>query len=287
MPVITAFDPWQSSICTCPKKLTLNPYTGCDHNCVYCYAQSYVPRFHLCRPKQNLLKRLAREAAKLKGETISLSNSSDPYPRIERETGLTRETLKALAHSSCRIQIITKSTLVARDADILREAPATVAMTITTDDDDTARILEPNAPKPSERLKAVETIARQGIPVSVRIDPIIPGVNSECNSLMEKIASFGVKHITVSTYKARNRDWKRFSQALPDVAEKLKPLYWSQGEHVGGCVLLPRDLRLKLLTDIRRAALHHGLQFAVCREGLSELNTATCDGSWQLLGLAR
>jgi len=287
VPLITLFDPWQSNICTCPTKLTLNPYTGCDHDCVYCYAQSYIPRFHLCRPKKNLLKCLSREAAKLKGETISLSNSSDPYPRIEGEVGLTRETLKTLARSWCQIQIITKSTLVARDADILREAPATVALTITTDDDDIAKILEPNAPKPSERLKAVETLAKQGILVSVRIDPIIPFVNSEFNSLVEKIASFGVKHITVSTYKARNRDWKRFSQALPDVAEKLAPLYWSQGEHIGGCVLLPRDLRLKLLNGIRRAALHYGLQFAVCREGLSELNTATCDGSWQLPVISR
>ena len=287
MPLITLFDPWQSNICTCPRKLTLNPYTGCDHNCVYCYAQSYIPRFHLCRPKKNLLKCLSREAAKLKGETISLSNSSDPYPRIEGEVGLTRETLKTLARNWCQIQIITKSTLVARDADILREAPATVALTITTDDDDIAKILEPNAPKPSERLKTVETLVKQGILVSVRIDPIIPFVNSEFNSLVEKIASFGVKHITVSTYKARNRDWKRFSQALPDVAEKLAPLYWSQGEHIGGCVLLPRGLRQKLLNGIRCAALHYGLQFAVCREGLSELNTATCDGSWQLPVIAR
>ena len=287
MPLIAPFDPWRSSLCTCPAKLTLNPYTGCDHNCLYCYAQTYIPHFETCRPKKNLLKRLALEATKLRGETISLSNSSDPYPRIDSDLGLTREALKTLTHSFCKIQIITKSTLVARDADLLREAPATVALTITTHHDDLSRILEPSAPNPSRRLKTLEILKMQGIPVSVRIDPIIPYVNSECEDLVEEIASIGVKHITVSTYKPRNRDWKRLSQALPDIAKKLAPLYWTQGEHSGGCLLLPRDLRSRLLSKVRQAALHRGLQFAVCREGLSELNTAPCDGSWLLPRLAR
>jgi DNA repair photolyase len=287
MPLITPFDPWQSSLCTCPKKLTLNPYTGCDHKCVYCYAQTYIPRFSECRPKKDLLKRLAHEAAALKGQTISLSNSSDPYPRMEKEAGLTRECLRILGKSSCRIQIITKSTLVARDADILREAPATAALTITTADDDVAEIIEPNAPKPSERLKTVETLVQKGITVTVRVDPVIPFVNDDNAELIGKIADLGVKHVTVSTYKARSRDWRRFAAVLPSAAEKLKPLYWSRGERANGCVLLPRDFRLKLLSDVRSSALRCGLEFAVCREGLSHLNTAVCDGSWLLPKVAR
>jgi DNA repair photolyase len=282
VPLITRFDPWQSNMCTCPQKLTLNPYTGCDHNCVYCYAQSYIPRFAECRPKKDLLKRLAREAAKLKGETVSLSNSSDPYPRIEKEMGLTRECLKIMARSRCRIQIITKSTLVARDADILKEAAATVAMTITTDNDDIAAVIEPNAPKPTERLKTIEALTRAGIAVLVRIDPIIPHVNDNPAELIKKIADSGVKQVTASTYKARTRDWRRFAAALPEVAEKLKPLYWTLGERASGCTLLPRDLRLKLLSDVKRQTLQRGLRFAVCREDLNELNTAVCDGSWLL-----
>jgi DNA repair photolyase len=273
VPLIAPFDPWQSRICTCLPKLTLNPYTGCDHNCVYCYAQTYIPRFHTVRPKRDLLKRLEREAPKLNGEIISLSNSSDPYPRVERDVGLTREVLRTLASNCCRIQIITKSTLVARDADVLRGAPATIALTVTTDDDDISRILEPNVPEPSERLKTIETLVKQEIPVIVRMDPIIPCVNNDCEALIEKIAS--------------NRDWKRFSQAFPNVAQKLAPLYWRQGERMGGCVMLPRDLRLKILSNVRKVALRCGLQFGVCREGLSELNTAPCDGSWLLPRIAR
>lgn len=282
MPLITPFDPWQSSLCTCPLKLTLNPYTGCDHGCVYCYAQTYIPRFSECRPKKDLIKRIEREAAKLKGETVSLSNSSDPYPRMETDAGLTRETLRILARSDCRIQIITKSTIVARDVDILKDACATVALTITTDNDDLAKLIEPNAPKPSERLKTVKILARNGLNVSVRVDPIIPFVNDEQDELVSKIAESGALQVTASTYKARTRDWRRFAAALPSGAEKLKALYWGQGEQANGCTMLPRDLRLKLLSGVKRLALVHGLEFAVCREGLSELNTAVCDCSWML-----
>ena len=69
--LLTPFDPWKSSLCTCPPKLTLNPYTGCDHRCIYCYASSYIPKFGNCRPKKKLIQKLKKEASKLKGEIIS------------------------------------------------------------------------------------------------------------------------------------------------------------------------------------------------------------------------
>ena len=170
VPLISSFDPWRSGLCTCPPKLTFNPYTGCDHQCTYCYASSYIPNFKECRPKKDLLIALKREAAKLKGETISISNSSDPYPRAEASAGLTRRCLEILSESNCKIQIITKSNLVIRDDDLLSKIPATVALTITTEDDSLARQIEPFAPSPSERIRAVQDLIKAGIPVSVRID---------------------------------------------------------------------------------------------------------------------
>ncbi len=282
MPLISSFDPWRSSMCTCPPKLTLNPYSGCDHQCVYCYASSYIPNFSDCRPKKELLQNLKREAAKLKGEIVSISNSSDPYPRVEASAGWTRKCLEILAESNCRIQLITKSNIVVRDDDLLRRTPSTVALTITTDDEDTAKLLEPRAPSPSERLKAAEDLISKGIPVSVRIDPIIPFVNDKPEKLIATLASIGVKHITSSTYKIKPDNWHRFSAAMPEAAEKLKPLYFQQGEKIGGNTLLPRDLRLKLMENVRSLAMANGMKFGVCREGLSQLNTAACDGSWLL-----
>jgi DNA repair photolyase len=278
--LISKFDPWRSPLCICPAKLTLNPYTGCDHACVYCYASSYIPRFFNCRPKKDLVSRLRRECRNLKGEIISMSNSSDPYPNLESKTGLTRQCLEIMSTCNCRIQIITKSSLVTRDIDILKKTASTVSMTITTDNDALAKLLEPNATSPSERLKAVETLIEKGIPTSVRIDPIIPFLNDDPENLIKTLSSLGVKHVTGSTYKIRRDNWRRFSQALPETAEKLRPLYFSEGEKIGGSVLLPRDLRLRLMRSMSTLAAKYGMKFGTCREDLAFLNTAACDGSW-------
>jgi DNA repair photolyase len=170
--------------------------------------------------------------------------------------------------------------LVVRDDDLLAKMPSSVALTITTDDDNLARLLEPNAPLPSERLRAVDDLITKGIPVSVRIDPVIPFVNEEQKRLVSILSDLGVKHLTVSTYKPRPDNWRRLSQAFPEVAEKLKPLYFQQGERVGGNTLLSKDLRLRLLKSLRDLAEAEGVKFGVCREGLPQLNTAPCDGSW-------
>ena len=221
-----------------------------------------------------------QEAGKLIGEVVSMSNSSDPYPRAEANLGWTRQCLEILALSDCRIQILTKSNLVARDDDLLAKIPCSVALTITTDDDNLAKTLEPHAPPSAERIRVAQDLIRAGIPVSVRIDPIIPLLNTEPTSLIATLADIGVRHITSSTYKPKPDNWCRLSEAMPKLVEKLKPLYFQQGERVGGNTLLPKELRLRLLSKVRELALAKGLKFGVCREGLPQLNTAVCDGSW-------
>ena len=280
MPLISTFDPWRSNLCTCPPKLTFNPYTGCDHACVYCYASSYIPKFFRCRPKKDLIPRLKRETAKLKGELISISNSSDPYPSLEAETGLMRKCLEILSRCNCKIQVVTKSNIMVRDIDFLKKTQSMVTLTITTDNDNISKIIEPNAPPSSQRLKAAETLIRKGIPTSIRVDPIIPFANGNPENLVETLASIGVKHITSSTYKVKPDNWKRFSMALPKTAEKLKPFYFEKGERIGRSIYLPKELRLKLMEKVAVLAKKYGIQFGTCREGLSHLNTATCDGSW-------
>jgi len=226
---------------------------------------------------------LKREAAKLNGETISIANSSDPYPRAEASVGITRRCPEILAQSLCKIQIITKSNIVIRDDDLLSKIPSTVAITITTNDDDTARVIEPHAPPPSQRLRTAQELIAKGIPVSARIDPIIPFVNDQPQKLISELASVGVKHLTCSTYKAKPDNWRRLTQAMPKVVEKLKPLYFEHGEKIGGNTMLSKEHRFKLLKGTRDLALAHGLKFGVCREGLAQLNTAPCDGSWLIL----
>ena len=280
--LLTVFDPWKSRLCTCPHKLTFNPYTGCDHGCLYCYASSYIPQFHDCRPKKNLLSRLKREAARLDGELISMSNSSDPYPRLEQKLGLTRKCLQILAESRCRLQIVTKSDLVVRDIDILRGVPCVVSVTVLTADDGLSGKLEPGAPVSSRRLGAIETLVEAGIPTTVRIDPIIPFLNDDdLAELVETVAGLGVLHITSSSYKVKPDNWRRFSAAFPEVAEKLKPLYFSEGKRIGRSIYLPKNIRFGLMKKVKELAEEHNLKFGCCREGFS-LNSAVCDGSWAI-----
>ena len=282
MNLISRFDPWRSGLCTCPLKLTFNPYTGCDYACTYCYASSYVPRFSDCRPKRDLIRRLRREAERLSGETVSISNSSDPYPVLEARAGLTRGCLSILSTSRCRVQIITKSPLVTRDIDLLTKIPSTVSLTVTTDDDDAAGLIEPRAPPPSARLKAVEELVAKGLPTTVRVDPIIPFVNDHPEGLMRTLASLGVRHVTSSTLKLRSDSWRRLSTRLPRAAEKIRRLYFEKGERISGYVRLPGDLRFELMKRVGDLAKKYGMRFGTCREGLSHLNTAVCDGSWML-----
>jgi DNA repair photolyase len=216
---------------------------------------------------------------KLKGETILLSSSSDPYPTVEASLRWTRRILQILVERNCKIEITTKSNIVIRDIDLLLKAPSTVAFTITTDDDQLAKVLEPHAPPPSLRIDAAQELIKAGIPVIVRIDPIIPLVNDLPQTLIEKLASIGVKHIVSSTYKPKGDNWQRMRAALPKKMEKISHFYFKQGEKVGGNILLPKELRLKIMGNVREMVLEAGMSFAVCREGASELNTAVCDGS--------
>jgi DNA repair photolyase len=155
-------------------------------------------------------------------------------------------------------------------------------MTVTTDDDNIAQIIEPHAPLPSQRLKTIETLIQKGIPTSVRIDPIIPSVNDNIGNLIETLAAIGVKHVTGSTYKVKLDNWKRFSAAMPKVAERLAPLYFEKGEKIGRYIYLPKALRLQLIEKMGMLAKKNGMRFGACREGFTHCNTGLCDGSWLL-----
>jgi DNA repair photolyase len=179
--------------------------------------------------------------------------------------------------------MITKSNLVTRDDDLLIKVPSTVALTITTVDDNLAKVIEPFAPSSSQRIRAAQDLIKAGIPVPVRIDPIIPLVNDQppnLKSLIATLSGIGVKHLTCSTYKAKPDNWMRLNQVMPKAAEKIKHLYFQQGERIGGSMLLAKEVRFKILKSVRDLADANNMKFGVCREGLPQLNTAPCDGSW-------
>jgi DNA repair photolyase len=278
--ILKPFDPWKSPLCTCPVKLSLNPYTGCPHGCLYCYASSYIPHFQEPKPKADLEKRLRRDTSKIKpGGLVTMSSSSDPYPHQEGDLYITRGCLKILKSSGLWVQVITKSDLVCRDADLLSEMKSMVSITITTVKDDLARTLEPGAPLPERRLEALRLLHQKGVPVSARIDPIIPGINdSEIEDLVLLACEAGAQHITSSTYKARPDNWKRILSAFPLQAEDLRAIF-EKGCRVGGSQYMPSEIRGALMLKVERAALKNGVTFASCREGCTAQRGVLCDGA--------
>ncbi len=278
--ILNPFDPWKSRLCTCPSKLSLNPYTGCPHGCLYCYARSYIPNFSCCRPKVDLPRRLAREAARVQpGRLVAMSNSSDPYPYLEEELRLSRRCLKILRARGLAVQVVTKSCLVARDAHLLAGMRASVAMTLTTLDDSISRSLESGASLPGQRLKAMEKLAALGVPISARIDPIIPGINdAEIDDLVSAVSRSGALHITSSTYKARPGGIKRIINAFPEQGAALQRLF-AAGEMMAGSLYLPAELRRSLMERIAASAEKEGLTFSSCREGSAPAPGINCDGS--------
>jgi DNA repair photolyase len=171
---------------------SLNPYRGCEHGCVYCFARpshAYVglsPGLDfetklLFKPDLPALleKELSRPG--YVPRTVTLGANTDPYQPVERSTGLTRRTLEVLERFGHPVSIVTKGAGVLRDADILSRMAARklvrVCISVTTLDAKLARIMEPRAASPARRLAAIRELAAQGIPVAVLAAPMIPGIN--------------------------------------------------------------------------------------------------------------
>jgi DNA repair photolyase len=157
-----------------------------------------------------------------------------------------------------------------------------VSITITTLDEELARRLEPFAPSPERRLKAVTLLKERGVKVAVRVDPVIPGVNDSPDSigaLVRTLAELGVDQIISSTYKAKPDNFRRLVAMFRDREESLRKIYFEHGELIRGVRYAPREQRLKILSMVRAQAVKYGIPFSVCREGLP-LNTApACDAS--------
>lgn len=186
---------------------TINPYRGCEHGCIYCYARPGHEYLGLSSgldfetkifAKREAPEMLRKELAKAswKGEPIMMSGVTDPYQPIERELEITRGCLKLMAECGQAVSIITKNKLVLRDLDLLSKLHAVgavkVAVSLTTLDPRVAAVMEPRASSPKGRLEAIRELSRTGIPVAVMTAPIVPNINDhEIPALLEAAAAAG------------------------------------------------------------------------------------------------
>ncbi len=286
MSLISPFDPWQSKLCTCPKKFSLSPYTGCGHACLYCYASSYIPNFYQPRSKINFIAQLAKELRKLpKNSYLTLANSSDPYQPLEKKENLTRSFLRLLLNNdfqslNLKIMFVTKSDLILKDLDLLFKLKnVVIAFSLTTLNKTLAKKIEPKAPEPKLRLKAMAEISNT-LPVICRLDPLIYPLNiEEIEELVQASKEAGAKQIITSTFKSRTDSLQRMIKAFPELNKLWHELYLEKGEKLNNYYYLPFSLRKKIIEKVRKTALKEKLSFSSCREGLGQQNTGPCDGS--------
>jgi len=276
MHVLHWFDPWKGGLCTCGRKYSLDPYTGCAHGCLYCYASSYIPNFFSPRPKKDFIARLERDLNKAEKLPISISNSSDPYQPLEKKRMLTRKTLELLNEFSFPAMIVTKSDLVLRDIPIIEKGKNAVAFTITSMDDSLSLKLEPNAPPSSRRILALKRMHEIGVKTIARIDPLIPEVNEHPRGLIEEISDF-TDHFVFSTYKAKPDNLERMVAAFPSIR---KYYCKDKTERMGNYLYLERNLREKILFSSSKFI--KGRNFGFCREGFI-FQGKSCDGTHLLL----
>ena len=190
-------------------KASINPYRGCEHGCVYCYARptheylnfsaglDFETKIMIKETAPELLRR-ELTSPQWTPQVLAMSGVTDPYQPVERRLGLTRKCLEVLAEFINPVVIVTKNSLVTRDLDLLgelaRHNAAAVYLSITTLDGELARLMEPRASQPFRRLQAIQSLRQAGIPVGVMIAPVIPALTDhEMPAILKAAAGAGAQ----------------------------------------------------------------------------------------------
>jgi len=218
-----------------------NPYQGCEHGCIYCYARNTHEYWGYSAgqdfEQQILVKKNAPDLLEKKlnsknwqGDTIIFSGNTDCYQPVEKKLKITRQCLEIMLKYKHPTGIITKNALILRDLDILKELASynliRVNISITSLSEETRRILEPRTASIKKRLQVVKTLSENNIPVNVMMAPIIPSINShEIFPLVKKVSEFGANSVGYTIVRLNGaiaeifQDW--IEKALPDRAEKV------------------------------------------------------------------
>lgn len=229
-----------------PFRQSINPYRGCEHGCIYCYARPSHAYLNLSPGldfetrlfyKEHAAERLEEELRRpgYRCSPITLGANTDPYQPVERKLKVTRSILEVLQRFHHPVSIITKSSLITRDLDILRDMAqknlASVMISITTLDNSLKRSLEPRAPGAWTRLKALEALARNQVPSGVMTAPIIPMINdADMEHILQQAAEAGAQRagyvLLRLPYEVKDlfREW--LSLHFPDRAEHVMSLIW-------------------------------------------------------------
>jgi len=245
----------------------LNPYVGCAHGCVYCYA-SFMRRFTghkeewgaFVDVKVNAAEVLARQMRRAKQGNIVSGTVTDPYQPLERKYEITHACLEVLTDYDFPVSILTKSDLVLRDLDLFhRLKDAEVGFTITALDDEVQRIFEPRSSPVSARLAALAELAEAGVRTWAFCGPLLPFLSDseeKIDALFEKLARVGVSYIIVDSMKLSGAIGGKVRRVLerhyPDLVEGYRPIATNR-----------RPYHEALMTRAQRLVEKHGLAWRV------------------------
>jgi DNA repair photolyase len=197
----------------------VNPYTGCQHGCSYCYARFMKrvtghkePWGEFVDVKVNAPELLRKEIKKKKRAEVWVSGVCDPYQPLEEKYRLTRQCLEILARNDWPVIIQTRSPLVLRDMDIIQDArDFEVGLSVTTADDAVRKLFEPDAPKIEDRIAALDTLHRAGIRTYAMIAPVLPGAEGLAELLKGKI-----DYVIIDRMNYNYADWVYRKYGLED-----------------------------------------------------------------------
>ena len=257
-----------------PFTWTVNPYRGCEFACKYCYARYTHEYMELRDPlsferqiyvKQHVAEQTRRDLRRVKpGEEIAIGTATDPYQPAERRYRATRSILEVLAE--CRgleIGLITKSNLVLRDAELLREisqrSKLHVTLTVTTLNTELARILEPRAPRPDLRLDTIRQLSLLGIRAGVSCAPVIPGITDsprDLDALVRAARDAGASFLFANPLNLRPCSFAVF---MPFLEEKFPALVAQYRQRYGKRAYVEKAYQQRISNLARALKRKHGL----------------------------
>jgi len=245
----------------------LNPYVGCSHGCIYCYARSYSLRRgrkerwgSFVDIKRDLPGVLRKELLRKKKGVVGLSTITDAYQPVEADTRLTRECLEELLQSGFTVSIQTKSAIVLRDLDLLARHPGQVEVgfTITTMDPSISAKIEPGASSPTDRAGALRKLSDNGIATWLFMGPILPAITEDgLDEVLDLAESVAVERILIDRLNIRPGVWRSVSEFIaqqhPELADLYREIFW------GRC-----DFHKELKERLERSCERRKLNYSLC-----------------------